>query len=346
VAQVGGLVQLLNGRGQFINPLLPGQPLRAGDLLRTHSSDDWIELRLSKGGSDAVSNATAVGSLTISGHSGLKFLDAPQESQALVLERGSLWIDSSAATTRNLSITTMVAEIRASRAIFSLQTSADEAIVRVQAGEAAVIERLTSRRLTVGAGQEVAISLLRPAATRVIPQATPVSQWKLRLPEGREALYGTILSHRPGDLRIRAAPLLWPVPHRDPELLHVVAIAAWQCSESPLVLTAGARLRYRGHLQQPQFVRFGFSTARMRQRGFAGKFEIDIPADRLVATDGLWEVDIPLSDFHPLEGQTVASPLGLELTDVYALTITTDAGLEVRDIELIPENLPVPEDVP
>ena len=272
--------------------------------------------------------------------------DLPQESQALVLERGSLWIDSSAATTRNLSITTMVAEIRASRAIFSLQTSADEAIVRVQVGEAAVIERLTSRRLTVGAGQEVAISLLRPAATRVIPQATPVSQWKLRLPEGREALYGTILSHRPGDLRIRAAPLLWPVPHRDPELLHVVAIAAWQCSESPLVLTAGARLRYRGHLQQPQFVRFGFSTARMRQRGFAGKFEIDIPADRLVATDGLWEVDIPLSDFHPLEGQTVDSPLGLELTDVYALTITTDAGLEVRDIELIPENLPVPEDVP
>jgi ferric-dicitrate binding protein FerR (iron transport regulator) len=335
VGQSGGLVQLFDGRGLFISPVPPGQPLRAGDLLRTHSSDAWVELRLLPVGSSPAQGLPASGSLIVSGHSGLKFLDAPQHAQSFVLERGSLWIDSLAAPHPDVAITTMVAEIRASRAVFSLQSSADESIVRVEAGQAGVLERLTSRRLTVSAGEEVAISLLQPGEARVVRQPAPVSHWQLRLPEGRVASFGTILSNAPGDLRIRAAPLLWPLPDREPVLLHVVAIAAWQCSQAPVVVTPGSRLRYRGRLQRPQMVRFGFSTARVRGV-FAGKFEIDIPAGRLDAAEDGWEIEIPLADFHPLAEQSVNLPLGMELTDVYALTITSDAGLELHDIELIP----------
>jgi hypothetical protein len=236
----------------------------------------------------------------------------------------------------------MVAEIRASRAVFSLQSSADESIVRVEAGQAGVLERLTSRRLTVSAGEEVTISLLQPGEARVVRQPAPVSHWQLHLPEGRVASFGTILSNAPGDLRIRAAPLLWPLPDREPVLLHVVAIAAWQCSQAPVVVTPGSRLRYRGRLQRPQMVRFGFSTARVRGV-FAGKFEIDIPAGRLAATEDGWEIEIPLADFHPLAEQSLNVPLGMELTDVYALTITSDAGLELHDIELIPAKPPLEE---
>jgi ferric-dicitrate binding protein FerR (iron transport regulator) len=342
VGQSGGLVQLFDGRGQFISPVPPGQPLRAGDLLRTHSSDAWVELRLLPVGSSPAQGLPASGSLIVSGHSGLKFLDAPQDAQSFVLERGSLWIDSLAAPHPDVAITTMVAEIRASRAVFSLQSSADESIVRVEAGQAGVLERLTWRRLTVSAGEEVTISLLQPGEARVVRQPAPVSHWQLHLPEGRVASFGTILSNAPGDLRIRAAPLLWPLPDREPVLLHVVAIAAWQCSQAPVVVTPGSRLRYRGRLQRPQMVRFGFSTARVRGV-FAGKFEIDIPAGRLAATEDGWEIEIPLADFHPLAEQSLNVPLGMELTDVYALTITSDAGLELHDIELIPAKPPLEE---
>ena len=344
IQQLGGLVQLLNGRGQFVSPVQPGQPLRAGDLLRTQSSDAWVELQLqpsgpvSESGAPRDAGAASTASLIVSGHSGVKLLAAPQGARSFVLERGSLWIDSPPTSRGEVSVTTMVAEIHASQAVCSLQSSADESIVRVKAGEAWVFERLTSRRLTVRAGEEVTISLLRPEATRVVRQPASVAQWQLRLPEGREASFGTILSHTPGELRIRAAPLLWPLPEREPVLLHVVAIAAWQCSDSPVVLTPGSRLRYRGRLQRPQMVRFGFSTARV-QGVFAGKFEIDIPADRLSASGEEWEIEIPLADFHPLPTQAVDSPLGMELTDVYALTITTDAGLELHDIELLPATL-------
>jgi hypothetical protein len=49
-----------------------------------------------------------------------------------------------------------------------------------------------------------------------------------------------------------------------------------------------------------------------------------------------WEVEIPLSRFRPLFPQLAGSPEGLELTDVYALTIRDDAGLELNHVELVP----------
>ena len=47
-------------------------------------------------------------------------------------------------------------------------------------------------------------------------------------------------------------------------------------------------------------------------------------------------MDLPLRDFRPLNPQLASSPDALELTDVYALTIKDDAGLEINHIELLP----------
>jgi len=80
-----------------------------------------------------------------------------------------------------------------------------------------------------------------------------------------------------------------------------------------------------------------FQTGSQKIRGvFAGKFEVDIPPASLGPAGETWEVELPLANFHPLHPHLAESPEGLELTDVYALTINEDAGMEINHIELLP----------
>ncbi|MEI6356761.1 MAG: hypothetical protein WCP53_06625 [Verrucomicrobiota bacterium] len=43
------------------------------------------------------------------------------------------------------------------------------------------------------------------------------------------------------------------------------------------------------------------------------------------------------STFRPLQPQLAGSPEGLELTDVDALMLEEDVGLEINPIELVPD---------
>ena len=43
-----------------------------------------------------------------------------------------------------------------------------------------------------------------------------------------------------------------------------------------------------------------------------------------------------MSAFRPLHPELSPSPVGLELNDIYALTIVEDAGLELNRIEVLP----------
>ena len=45
---------------------------------------------------------------------------------------------------------------------------------------------------------------------------------------------------------------------------------------------------------------------------------------------------LPLANFRPLHPHPTAPPEGWELTDVYALTVKEDEGLEINHIELVP----------
>jgi len=88
-------------------------------------------------------------------------------------------------------------------------------------------------------------------------------------------------------------------------------------------------------------VRFGFSAQKMRG-AFAGKFEIDVQPATLGPAGETWEVELPLANFRPLHPHLAPSPEGLELTDLYALTIRENAGLEINHVELTPARLVVP----
>jgi hypothetical protein len=69
---------------------------------------------------------------------------------------------------------------------------------------------------------------------------------------------------------------------------------------------------------------------------FAGKFEMDVRPEALGPAGATWEVSLPVAQFHPLQPELSISPEGLELTDVYALTIQEGAGLEIHHMELRP----------
>jgi hypothetical protein len=97
-------------------------------------------------------------------------------------------------------------------------------------------------------------------------------------------------------------------------------------------------LRFQGRTQSPHAVRFGFSTQKL-QGVFGGKFELDIGPERLAAPGQLWQVDLPLDRFRALYPQLNDSSTGLQLIDVYALTVQDDVGLEILGVELIePKN--------
>ena len=84
---------------------------------------------------------------------------------------------------------------------------------------------------------------------------------------------------------------------------------------------------------RPQTVRFGFSAQKMRGV-YAGKFGMEVRSDSFGPAGETWEVSLPLSEFRPLQPQLAFAPEGLELTEVYALTIQKEAGLEINHIEL------------
>jgi hypothetical protein len=86
-------------------------------------------------------------------------------------------------------------------------------------------------------------------------------------------------------------------------------------------------------------VRFGFSTQKL-QGVFGGKFEIDIQPDELANPGEIWQVDLPLDRFRALYPQLNSKSQGLQLIDVYALTVHDDVGLEILGVELIQPESP------
>jgi hypothetical protein len=212
-----------------------------------------------------------------------------------------------------------------------------ETILRVNEGAARVKQYLDDRTVVdVSKGRQVAASLSRKEPLSVTPQPGPINSWVSDLWLIPQVILGKWLPPTGNErARLGADPLLWPISNRESVMLYAVALAAWKSTERPVLVHSDSKLRFRGRTERAQTVRFGFSAQKMRSV-FAGKFELDVSPASLGPAGKTWEVDLPLRDFRPLHPQLASSPDALELTDVYALTIKDDAGLEINHIELLP----------
>ncbi|MFM7103454.1 MAG: FecR family protein [Verrucomicrobiota bacterium] len=330
LTKVTGASQVFGSRGHVEYAPTPGQLLHPGDTLETASCDAWVELTLRDGTR-----------LTLAGHSVLRFLESGRHQLRLSLLRGNLWGESAAArSSPPLTVQTPAARIEAS-AQFDLQASLARTTLRVNAGAARLVRTADEQAVEVAPGRQAVSASDAGTPLVAIAQPQPVSAWAPgpgRLPE---VVLGEWLPPTPAHpRRLGAAPLLWPVPGRDPVTLYVVGLSVRRSSDRPVQLSPGATVVCRGRTASPQTVRFGFSTQRM-QGIFAGKFEVDLPPSRLGMAGGTWTVRLPLSAFQPLQPQLSARPAGLELNDLYALTVGRDAGLEVHEFHI--EDGPAPE---
>jgi hypothetical protein len=80
-------------------------------------------------------------------------------------------------------------------------------------------------------------------------------------------------------------------------------------------------------------IRFGVSTQRM-QGVFSGKFEVDVPPQRQARDGDTFAVELTLADLVAINPTLADTAEGLEVADIYALTILEDAGLEIVSIEV------------
>ncbi len=326
VSKVTGSSQSFGAKGRAEKALATGTSLGAGDTLETRSCDAWVELRLRDGST-----------ITIAGHSTLRILDADGGKEQFKLLQGSLWgtpAPGRAAEAVLIQTPTVAAEMRGAQ--FDIQTSATETMLRINEGSARVTQYLDGSTVEVPKGRRVAASLSRKESLSATPQPGPVNSWATDLWQIPEVILGKWLPPTGNErARLGADPLLWPISDRDSVMLYAVALAAWKSTERPVLLQSDSKLRFRGRTARAQTVRFGFSAQKMRGV-FAGKFEVDVPPASLRPAGETWEVELPLREFRPLHPQLASSPDGLELTDVYALTIKEDAGLELNHIELLP----------
>ena len=326
VTKVTGSSQYFGSKGKIENALTAGTSLGAGDTLETRSCDAWIELKLRDGST-----------LTIAGNATLRLLDGEAGGRRFELSQGSLWANPAAGATGEpllIQTPTMTVEVRGAQ--FNIQTSSTKSIVRVNEGSARVKKNLDGSTVAVANGQQVATALGWKEPFAVKSQPAPIDYWACDLLQVPEVIFGRWFPPTEQQrARLGAEPLLWPISERESMMIYAVALAAWKSSEHPVVLHADSKLRFRGRTERAQTVRFGFSAQKIRGV-FAGKFEVDIPPASLGPAGETWEVELPLPNFRPLHPHLAASPEGLELTDVYALTINEDAGMEINHIELLP----------
>ena len=326
VTRASGALGVFGKRGAVERPLPDGERLQAGDNVATHSCDSWAELELRDGSR-----------LTIAGRSEFRLLSPESDSERVSLLRGSLWHNPrSNAIPVRLEIQTPTAVIGAVGAQLDLQTSSTETVLRVNRGRATVTHSAAGDTVEVPAGFQTRLTLSPQAALVVQPQPSPVVSWSCRGNQAAEVVLGSWLTPEEGfPVRLRAEPLLWPLPDRPPVMLYVVALAVAPRSSSPVALRAGSRVRFQGRTGHPGPVRFGFSTQRMRGM-YAGKFEIDVPAESLAPLGRPWTVELPISAFRSLQPKLYPSAQDLEVVDIYALTLVQDFGLELHQIEVLP----------
>ena len=330
VTKTAGSTQFIGARGQAERQLAIGALFHAGDTLETLSADAWVELELPDGSR-----------MVVAGHSSVRVLADKTDAPRLKLLHGSLWVTpSDRANPEPLNIQTPSAFVGSTRAQFDLHVCSKETILRVNVGSATIKPTASGNggsAITVTAGSQISVALGQKKMAAET-QPTPVTAWSCDLRTVPEVILGRWL---PADEtargRLGAEPLVWPISNREPLLLHAVALSVVRSSKQPVLLKPDAMLTFRGRTTQPKKVRFGFSTQKMRG-AFAGKFEVDIPAESLGPTGKAWTVSLPLSLFRPVGPQLSSTPEGLELSDVYALTIIEDAGLEIHHVELLLES--------
>jgi ferric-dicitrate binding protein FerR (iron transport regulator) len=324
VTKAVGATRLFTAAGRIEEGIAAGATVGPGDTIESRSSDAWVATALGEGAT-----------LTIAGESVIRILLPEAGERRFDLVEGSLWLDpASGAAAAPVVVRTPAAVLEATGALFDVRSGATETVLRVHAGMVRAARRVDGAVLNVLPGSRCTVTLAADAPLTAEPQPDPTGAWRLDPVSIGAAGHGLLrlaTADRPASLA--AFPLLWREGSRAPVLLHVVGAAVWRASDAPVRIGPDSRFRFRGRTTRPVRIRFGVSTQRM-QGVFSGKFEVDVPPQRQARDGDTFAVDLTLADLVAINPTLADTAEGLEVADIYALTILEDAGLEIVSIEV------------
>ncbi|MEM7014113.1 MAG: FecR family protein [Verrucomicrobiota bacterium] len=316
-----GAVLWTGDGGEVSHDLATGEDI-GGGTLETLAADAWAEIAFPDGTTLAVSGHSAI---TISEQDGQKIMR---------LREGSLSVEA-AKQPAEAPILLMTPSAEATILGTQLNVSVDDFATLVVVNEGLVeVERLADGSIQKVPEQHQVVAALETGAEfMAVPRLKFVEVWKSNLPHDRR--YGEWRPHSnglPGAQQAR--PMLWREEPERPMLLHVASIDPSPNNRPPVQLTVGSSLRIEGRLNRSFEVIFGL-TAWQAEGGFAGKYSAVAAIDVASNSDGRFQIELPIEKFERLKEVFSPSPLGRELADFWAVTITEDVGLEIISVELL-----------
>ncbi|MEM7011055.1 MAG: FecR family protein, partial [Verrucomicrobiota bacterium] len=254
--------------------------------------------------------------LELSGHTKLSLGD-----RHLDLSKGDVSIEAKSP----LRMTTPSAEIHVLGTQFNVTAHSSSTEVIVNEGLVRVKRLADGHLLEVPADHFVIAALERNTAFVAQPRKNFAESWQGRWP--RDILMGDLTNDS-----IHAHAHLWrgepddPVP---PRLLHSIVLDPSAKDLPPVLVSEGARLRFRGRLKREFPVNFGFTTYHARG-GFSGKF-----STMRKLTAGTFEVEIPVESYRRTRERFPDSSIGHEMHYLWIQTLREDAGLTIESAELV-----------
>jgi len=320
ITEMNGALQWTGDGGRIVGDLEAGDPLRGGTL-ESLSADSWAVLTFRDGST-----------VTVSGQSTLTISEDQQKQ--IHLRKGS--VSARVATQpqgRPMLIHTPTAKLEVLGTQLNVDAEAASTMLRVNEGRVRATRLVDGSVADVPSDHQVIVSASRRMKLTVRRRPESVRSWKSRLPAG--AIYGQWIPGR-GAVggALRAAPVLLN-PEKDPITLHLASISACRGTAPPVAPASEGSFRIRGGIEASGDIYFGLTMKHVKG-GFAGKYVTVRKVSGADKTDQRLDIELPLEEFRPQEKEFPASPVGLELVDLWCFTYNQDAELRITSVELLP----------
>jgi len=324
ITELNGSLQWTGSSGRVDGDLTVGDVLQGGTL-DSLSANSWATLEFDDGSR-----------VTISGKSSLAV--SAQLRKELHLWDGALSADIAPQSDgRPMLIHTPTADLEVLGTQLNVDVGASSTLLNVNEGRVRLTRLVDGQVVEVPAAHQLVASVDGNESLEPAPRPNVTGKWASRFIDDTSVVFGKWLPASlwlPG--RLRATPL----PHRPcgkkkTVVLHLAVVSVSRDESTAVILRRGSTIRVRGRMDAIVDTKIGFTTHWPRG-GFAGKFEIVVPATEIELVDGEFELVLELGDFNSLSKKFDSSLTGMELRQVWAVTVDEPVGLELVQVELLP----------
>jgi ferric-dicitrate binding protein FerR (iron transport regulator) len=331
VEEVTGILNWTGPDGEWRGGLAAGVRLPAG-ILETDGEGATALVRFADGTR-----------FTLRGNTQLAISDDGQKRASLLSGR----IEADVAPqpkARPLLVRTPTATLEVLGTAFSVTASPDQTTMNVEQGRVRLQRLADGQTVDVPANHTVTASLETAAPLVIRPTALPPTLWRADFgrPPAAGAKYEWLPAAEGEPALARAVPLV--VGNRQdggPLIQYGVSVRDDTRRPGGSFVAVGPRsvLRLRYRLQRPALLALFFVTQRPHG-GFGGNFELTLPADAGVPDGDGWRVlEVPLSEFRPLQPRLATSPAGNAISHLSVKTLHPAPALRVAELVIEPEQI-------